>query len=665
MTSDVTPTQQGHDELTHNMILPVLAMAAIGLVVIVTLIFLAARWQDTDAADRSIRVAATLLQQLGDDVGRTVADHARRAELQRRLAEDHDAEWGERNVARPMAEARGFDWAALVEDGVADLAWHDGVRAPLPLSARNSPALASLIAQVAGGRHRGSAAIGLCRIGDEIHVAAAARLPQGSVLLFTRALDQRFLDTLSKTAGLVDVRLLSGAGPVAADAMPLRSAGGSTLGSIAWNLEQPGQAVFRKAILMILLASPAMIGLSWVFVRRARDATYLLIQRERALHRERERAQRYLTIAASIIVALDREGRIILINDAGCRVLKQDRDSLIGRDWLAEAVPQGEHDWVRAVLEDVMRGAPDDGEQVEYEIVGAGQRRLISWRNIAIRNEAGDVDGILSSGDDITERRRIEARAREQDAELAHFLRLGTVGEMAPGLAHEITQPLAAIKNYAQGCARRLKTGNADPNELLQAIEHVNTQATRAGEIVHRIRSFIRKREPERTAFDINRSVSDVTEMLGHDMQRAGVEIALELDETLPPAQADRIQIEQVIVNLARNGLDAMAAEDDGARRVSITTERNSKDELLISVRDSGSGISAESLDKLFEPFYTTKTEGLGMGLSISRSIIEAHNGRLWAESEPGAGSVFRFTLPAANGDTGDREEQVGDPLQA
>lgn len=664
MTSDVTPSQQGHDELTHNMILPVLAMAAIGLVVIVTLIFLAARWQDTDAADRSIRIAATLLQQVGDDLGRTVADHARREELQRHLAEARDAEWGERNVARPIAETRGFDWAALVEDGAADLAWHEGVRTPLPLAASASPALTNLIARVAASGHRGTAAVGLCRIGDEIHVAAAAGLPQGSVLLFTRAIDGRFLDTLSKTTDLVDVRLLAGDVPATADSMPLRSAEGDTLGSIAWTLEQPGQAVFRKALLMILLATPAMIGLSWVFVRRARDATYLLIERERALHHERERAQRYLTIAASIIVALDRDGRITLINDAGCRALKRDRDSLIGRDWLVEAVPQGEHDWVRAVLEDMMRGAQDDSEQVEYEIVGAGQRRLISWRNIAIRNEAGVVDGILSSGDDITERRRIEARAREQEAELAHFLRLGTVGEMATGLAHEITQPLAAIKNFAQGCARRLRSGNANTEELLQAIEQVNTQATRAGEIVHRIRSFIRKREPEHTAFDINRSVSGVTEMLAHDMQRADVEMALELDETLPPALADRVQIEQVIVNLARNGLDAMAAEDDRVRRVSITTERNSKDELLVSIRDSGCGISAESLDKLFEPFYTTKVEGLGMGLSISRSIIEAHHGRLWAESEPGTGSVFRFTLPAANGDTGDWEEQAGDPLQ-
>ncbi len=664
MTSDVTPSQQGHDELTHNMILPVLAMAAIGLVVIVTLIFLAARWQDTDVADRSIRVAATLLQQVGDGLGRTVADHARREELQRHLDEAHDAEWIERNVARPVAETRGFDWTALVENGIADLAWRDGVRTPLPLAPSASPALADLIARVAAGRHRGAAVTGLCRIGDEIHVAAAARLPQGSVLLFARAIDKRFLDTLSKTTGLIDAHLLTGDAPAAADSMPLRAADGTTLGSIAWSLEQPGQAVFHKALLMILLATPAMIGLSWVFVRRARDATYLLIQRERALHRERERAQRYLTIAASIIVALDRDGRITLINDAGCRALRRERDSLIGRDWLEEAVPHGEHDWLRAVLEDVMRGAPDDGEQVEYEIVGAGQRRLISWRNIAIRNEAGAVDGILSSGDDITERRLVEARAREQEAELAHFLRLGTVGEMATGLAHEITQPLAAIKNFAQGCARRLRAGNANPDELLMAIEQVNDQATRAGEIVHRIRSFIRKREPERKAFDINRSVSDVTEMLGHDMQRAGVEIALELDETLPPARADRVQIEQVIVNLARNGLDSMAAEDDGPRRISIATERNSKGELLVSIRDSGCGISAESLDKLFEPFYTTKTEGLGMGLSISRSIIEAHHGRLWVESVPGAGSVFRFTLPAANGDMSDRQEQVGDPLQ-
>lgn len=247
------------------------------------------------------------------------------------------------------------------------------------------------------------------------------------------------------------------------------------------------------------------------------------------------------------------------------------------------------------------------------------------------------------------ERRRAEADARERQAELAHVHRLNTMGEMASGFAHELNQPLAAIVNYAKGCVRRLQTGAAETRELVEAMEQVALQAARAAEIVRRVRAFIRKEEPGFRDADIDEIVRTTVGLVSGDAQRCRIAVDLQLADGLPPVVMDPIQVEQVILNLIRNAIDAIAESDGAERRIAVGTRRHGSGAIEVSVRDTGPGLPAEGPQAIFEPFVTTKADGLGLGLSISRGIVERHGGRLTAETVPGGGAVFRFTLPIAD----------------
>ena len=656
--ADGRNAEGGHDELTHNMILPVVAMAVIGLVIIVFVIFIAARWQDFDAAERSHQVASSVLRFVHRDLSNTAADYARRPDTLRYLVYEPDPVWADRNVGEPVSETHGYDWILVIDGaGRAGYVWGPEGDRDFDAMRDGSPALDRLVSLAraqAGTPIRPMT--GLATVSGTPHFAAAAVLGTGAdgrapaVLVFARAIDEAFLDQLSRASGLSRVSLTPAGQPGEADSIPLVAADGTPLGAIAGVGDQSGQEVFTKSLVLIALASPAMIVLGWAFVRRARDTVVVLIRQERALQEERARAQDYLAIVRAIVVALDPEGRVQLINDLGQRMLGRDQSELVGRSWLTVAVPEDRQGEVASLLEGLLSGRAEAQETVDYEILTrGGERRMVSWQHAAIRDGEGVIIGILASGDDVTDRRRMEQRMREQEAELAHSLRLGTLGELATGLAHELNQPLAAIKNFAQGCARRIRAGNAQPGDLLEAIEQVNAQATRAGEIIRRMRSFVRKREPARAPIDVNQAIREVADLLARDVARLGVALALELDEELPAALADMVQVEQVVLNLARNGLEAVALEPGrGRRRLTMRSGPGEAGEIMVSVSDTGRGVAPADVANLFEPFFTTKAEGLGMGLSISRSIIEAHQGRLWVEPNPGGGSIFRFTLPVA-----------------
>lgn len=246
------------------------------------------------------------------------------------------------------------------------------------------------------------------------------------------------------------------------------------------------------------------------------------------------------------------------------------------------------------------------------------------------------------------ERRRAEAEVRERQAELAHVHRLNTMGEMASGFAHELNQPLAAIVNYAKGTVRRLRQDAMAPDEILPVLEQVAAQAERAAAIIRRIRAFIRKEEPRHAALDLNKAIRDTIDLMTAEADRQGVRLALDLAESLPMVSADVIQLEQVIVNLVRNAIEAMADASTPARRVTLSTTRAASGAVEVTVADTGPGLPEMGRDRLFDPFFTTKVDGLGLGLSISQSIVEAHGGRLTAETGGGVGAVFRFTLPVA-----------------
>lgn len=246
----------------------------------------------------------------------------------------------------------------------------------------------------------------------------------------------------------------------------------------------------------------------------------------------------------------------------------------------------------------------------------------------------------------LVRRRTEELKAAHEEArrrrdEMEHGARLALLGEMASSLAHEINQPLAAIANYASGCQRRL-TAHTDPEGVVEGIGQIATQAERAAGIVRRMRAFVRKRVPEPHILDLNDPVREALGLFQAIAARRGVTVSALLADGLGMVRADRVQMEQVVLNLLQNAADAMAGRDD--RRITVSTWGDAE-RVRVSVADSGPGLSAEALAHLFEPFFTTKPEGLGLGLSLSRGFVEAHGGRLWAESGPD-GACFHFTLP-------------------
>jgi len=217
---------------------------------------------------------------------------------------------------------------------------------------------------------------------------------------------------------------------------------------------------------------------------------------------------------------------------------------------------------------------------------------------------------------------------------------------MASSLAHELNQPLSAISNYNMGCVNRLEANDYRPEELLAAMQKASAQADRAGKIIRRVRDFVKKSEPHRGAVKIADVIEEVIGFAEIEARKAGVRIGISVPHDLPAAYADKIMIEQVLLNLVKNGIEAMHETPRGERRLAISARANGKEFLEINVADRGHGVLAEQAEKLFVPFYTTKAEGMGMGLNICRSIIEFHHGRLWATANPGGGTIFSFTLP-------------------
>jgi C4-dicarboxylate-specific signal transduction histidine kinase len=244
---------------------------------------------------------------------------------------------------------------------------------------------------------------------------------------------------------------------------------------------------------------------------------------------------------------------------------------------------------------------------------------------------------------DITERRNHEEDSRVQQEKIQLTSRLTTMGEMASSLAHELNQPLTAISNYSMGAVAMLKAGNAQPERLLEALEKAAQQAERAGKIISRIREFVKRSEPRRQRVPVSRILDNAIGFAEIDARKRQIDIEARLPDSLPDVMADPILIEQVLLNLLKNGVEAMESSDYHILHVVVSVQHPL---IEIAVIDRGHGL--RDPERLFEPFYSTKSEGLGMGLNICRTIIESHHGRLWASENPDGGTIFCFTLPCA-----------------
>jgi signal transduction histidine kinase len=241
-----------------------------------------------------------------------------------------------------------------------------------------------------------------------------------------------------------------------------------------------------------------------------------------------------------------------------------------------------------------------------------------------------------------------ETEAQQARAELAHLARAATLGELAASIAHEINQPLAGVVINGNACSRWLAAQPPNLDEAGKAIDRIVRDASRASAVVERIRRLARREPSEREALDLNETVIEALALTRSEIQGNGIVLRSEFAAELPPIVADRVQLQQVILNLVINAIEAMAATAEGHRELLVGTAADGPASVLLSVRDSGPGIDRPDADRIFEPFHTSKAGGLGMGLAISRSIVESHGGRIWGRSAPGGGAIFAFTLPVS-----------------
>ena len=306
---------------------------------------------------------------------------------------------------------------------------------------------------------------------------------------------------------------------------------------------------------------------------------------------------------------------------------------------------------------------PDDRQRVEREVRRAleersdymadyrvvlpdGTQRWVVARGRMHSDTHGKPARMMGATIDITERKQSELALGRQRNELAHLSRVSTMGVLTASLAHELNQPLSAILSNAQAGSRFLAAATPDLAEVRGALEDIAQDTKRAGEVIRQMRALVRKDEPRLEPLDLNRVISDIVRLLHSDMLNRKVQIALELDSELRPANGDSIQLQQVMLNLLLNAFDAMKDSPEDQRTVIVRTRQLDAASIRVEVSDAGTGISPDRLANLFEPFRSSKREGLGLGLSISRSIMEAHQGRIWAENNPARGATLYFTLP-------------------
>ena len=371
-----------------------------------------------------------------------------------------------------------------------------------------------------------------------------------------------------------------------------------------------------------------------------------LVASQRALRESEEKYRLLVDHQTDLVAKFGIDGRIQYVSPSHREFYGKPEADFIGRT-LPEVVRL--HDEERGCLADAWKEVLAPPYQTSHE------HRVLTprgWRWMAVLARAVlGVDArpqfVVAVARDVTERRRAEEQARQHLQQLAHVSRLSSMGEMASAIAHEINQPLTAIANYASACLRLLRSGKAQPGEAIDVMQRVAAEAERAGEIVRKMRGFVRGEESQMAMVEPGFLATEVMRLAAAEARQSGVELKSAVEPGLPAVLADSIQIQQVLLNLVRNAVEAVDSADSQRREVNLVVGRAADGGVQFTVRDTGPGLAPEALDKVFEPFYTTKADGIGIGLPLSRSIADAHGGRLWASPEA-QGAAFHLVLPSA-----------------
>jgi two-component system sensor histidine kinase DctS len=462
-----------------------------------------------------------------------------------------------------------------------------------------------------------------------------------------------------------DVQLVDSADQVIASATesPLRAAQGERP-SYRVALTGPlrasplTDAALTDAALELTLRDPAVDGvrpLAWVlvagFLPLIGAASWLIHRQMRQVQRAevagRTEAAWRRAMEDSALVALrarDFDGRLLYVNRTFCDMVGLPAEDLVG---LLPPMPYWPPDAVDELTERNRRNlagqAPREGFEARWRHSSGRPVDVMVFESPLV-DAAGRQIGWMGSIVDITERKQLEERERRQVETLAHNARLTMLGEVASTLAHELNQPLTAIASYGAGVTNSLAKLGVQDELVLGALQRLGQQAEHAGRIVARIREFLTRREPRHEACDLNDVITASLDLLRRDLQRRGIALELALSPQVPPVLADAVLIEQVVINLVRNAADALLARE-GGRRIAVSS-RVAGDFVRIDVGDNGPGLAGRRIEQLCAPFYSTKADGMGMGLAICRSIIEAHQGVLDASDTASGGALFSFSLP-------------------
>ncbi|CAB3809157.1 Adaptive-response sensory-kinase SasA [Paraburkholderia ultramafica] len=348
----------------------------------------------------------------------------------------------------------------------------------------------------------------------------------------------------------------------------------------------------------------------------------------------------------------DTQGRFIAVN----RAIAASKgfagpEEMIGKTDFDFSPPELARTYLR---DDAEVMASHVSKRIEEQHINAdGSTTWIETIKTALHDGTGRVAGTVGVARDLSERKRAEEEARESERryrevqmDLAHANRVATMGQLAASIAHEVNQPIAATVTNAQAALRWLSVQPPDVEEVREVLCRIVSDGNRAGSVVRRIRELIKKAPPRKEPFDINEAIREVIALTRGEAMKNGASVQTQLADGLPFAECDRVELQQVVLNLIMNAIEAMSGVSDGARDLLISTGNADPGWVLVAVRDSGPGVAPDTTEHVFAPFYTTKSTGLGMGLAICRSIIEAHGGRLWASANQPCGAAFQFTVP-------------------
>jgi two-component system sensor kinase FixL len=372
----------------------------------------------------------------------------------------------------------------------------------------------------------------------------------------------------------------------------------------------------------------------------------MLIYARLYFRNEKARSERYLQISRAMIIGLDCNGAVNLINRRGCEILGYSEKEILGRNWFETVVPDQSRDEVYRNFRKIIAGEIEPLSRYESCVhTKNGVTRYIDWNIDIETNRKGMIIGTLSSGQDITERKHVEKKAQRQQRDMAHIMRISTMGEMATGMAHELNQPLTALVSYCGTAETLVNALPEPPQELGEILSRATEQAHRAGDIIRHLREFVSKKDGKIEIFDLDQAIKDIITFLKWEIQESGVIVEFHAGSQSCRIQACRIQIEQVLINLLKNSLEAIRDGNIVNGKVVITSRLKAKDMIEVTVADNGPGIESSIANRLFHQFQTSKKKGMGIGLSLSRTIIEAHGGKLWVDKNYQKGTLFGFVL--------------------